>query len=168
MWVITATALASYRNDHKYFLWSLGLTSWGIPLMNGSVLHTYAYLFGPAQREEAKSLAYRQRTAAWVGWGYISALGLKSGSQLLDLVCSVILNVDIPYPLPLVPSDREPWTGEEPQCALVWLLIRHLHGSKVGHPPPNLNMTLVASPKTCQEHPAVPRGELAQNYYSCV
>lgn len=35
--------------------------------MSGSVLHIYACLFGPAQREEAKSLAYRQKTTAGVG-----------------------------------------------------------------------------------------------------
>lgn len=35
--------------------------------MTGSVLHTHACLFGPAQREEARSLVYGQRTAAGVG-----------------------------------------------------------------------------------------------------
>lgn len=35
--------------------------------MTGSVLQTHAYIFSPAQREEARSLAYGQRTAAGIG-----------------------------------------------------------------------------------------------------
>lgn len=96
--------------------------------------------------------------------------GTRSGSQLLALVWGETLNVYIASPLQVVPSGGEAWTGEEPRCALVWLLTGHLqgHGSKEGHSPPNLNVTLVAYPKTYKEHPAVPRGELAQNCFSRV